>query len=803
MRYLLSFLALWAVSSTPCALAETSDRRAFTVADSIGMIRLVAPDAATASFIPAEIETSPDGRFFVIATRRGNLETGKNDYILHLYRTEDARAYLNAADDGRLPVGKPLVTVSTSLNETAFQNIVWLDEGAALGFIGWFEEHGVTPGQVYTVDVPSGQLTRLTDHPRPVTDFALNLESGTLVFVSTLSTRRKDRDQAYYLAGVRHINGIVNPAWENPYKAFQYYIQDIEGETEAKAVGDIYRGIFPTPIWLAPDGGHAVVLTTKKEPPRHWVEGYQYLQSSYYRTILSGESTPQGVLRQFSLIDVANGKIRPIFDAPVGMFVSGYIDAAWLPDSRSVVLGNTALPLDVEDVDEKRRRSQVFFTVEYHVATGRVMKIDQHDSRKNYRSAAAADYDDVSRNMFMGLSLRKDGWLEILEVDERRQDVPPRRFKRGNGAWVAEQGSAAAETASQDLILAVVQSLESAPEVAARDPSSGRERTITDLNPQFRKLAFGKVDILEWQDRTRRIWRGGLVYPPSFKEGTRYPLVIQAHGFLAHEFLVDGPYQVAGPFAAQALANRDMVVLQMASPGALPSIEERSIYQNGFEAAIDLLHDTGLIDRERVGLIGWSASGVAVQHMLLQSPYPTKAAVVADAFNFGLLGYVNQFGSLQPGMGFIEDMIGGYPWGDGLDSWVANNPELHLDRMRTPLRYEQYAGGLSSWWSIYTVLKRLGKPVEYYVFRDAAHVLVKPEHIYASQQGTVDWFAFWLNGEEDPNPAKADQYARWRTLRAQQPASEAAAVKARQRHKPEARRRADDDALVTERDAPR
>jgi len=34
-----------------------------------------------------------------------------------------------------------------------------------------------------------------------------------------------------------------------------------------------------------------------------------------------------------------------------------------------------------------------------------------------------------------------------------------------------------------------------------------------------------------------------------------------------------------------------------------------------------------------------------------------------------------------------------------------------------------------------------------------------------SQQGNVDWFCFWLKGEEDSNPAKDNQYARWRKLR--------------------------------------
>ena len=50
-------------------------------------------------------------------------------------------------------------------------------------------------------------------------------------------------------------------------------------------------------------------------------------------------------------------------------------------------------------------------------------------------------------------------------------------------------------------------------------------------------------------------------------------------------------------------------------------------------------------------------------------------------------------------------------------------------------------------------------------------MLVKPWERLTSQQGVVDWWRFWLQGYEDPDPAKADQYARWHTLRAQRDSS--------------------------------
>ena len=40
-----------------------------------------------------------------------------------------------------------------------------------------------------------------------------------------------------------------------------------------------------------------------------------------------------------------------------------------------------------------------------------------------------------------------------------------------------------------------------------------------------------------------------------------------------------------------------------------------------------------------------------------------------------------------------------------------------------------------------------------------------PADLMESQQGDVDWFRFWLQAYEDPDPAKSGQYRRWEHLR--------------------------------------
>jgi acetyl esterase/lipase len=65
----------------------------------------------------------------------------------------------------------------------------------------------------------------------------------------------------------------------------------------------------------------------------------------------------------------------------------------------------------------------------------------------------------------------------------------------------------------------------------------------------------------------------------------------------------------------------------------------------------------------------------------------------------------------------------------------------------------------------YMALKRLGKPVEQYIYPGAPHVLDNPSQRIASMQRNLDWFRFWLQGYEDPAESKKEQYLQWRAFR--------------------------------------
>jgi hypothetical protein len=69
-------------------------------------------------------------------------------------------------------------------------------------------------------------------------------------------------------------------------------------------------------------------------------------------------------------------------------------------------------------------------------------------------------------------------------------------------------------------------------------------------------------------------------------------------------------------------------------------------------------------------------------------------------------------------------------------------------------------------WGPYAALRYLNKPVDLILLNTGEHVLTNPAVRLASQGGSVDWLRFWFQNYGDPDPSKAAQYQRWRSLRA-------------------------------------
>jgi hypothetical protein len=314
----------------------------------------------------------------------------------------------------------------------------------------------------------------------------------------------------------------------------------------------------------------------------------------------------------------------------------------------------------------------------------------------------------------------------------------------------------------------VKQDINEPPTLWATNPVSGKSKLIWDPNPQLKSIALGSASVYKWRDSTGYDWSAGLVRPPNYISGRRYPLVIQTHGFFnEHEFLVDGAYTTG--FAARALAAAGIIVLQMddrTDRRIRPATEEATLMGIAFKSAIEHMDSDGFIDPAAVGIIGFSRTSWYVEDALTALPHLFRAATIIDGVDQSYISYMLFCPGYRECRIDHENANDGPPFGEHLRSWLQTAPGFRLNRVDIPLRIEAI-GPMSvlGEWETYSSLLQQGKPVDLIYLPSGQHILQKPLDRYASEQGNVDWFRFWLKGYERPNPEDPDQYKRWEHLR--------------------------------------
>ncbi|KAB2855774.1 MAG: hypothetical protein F9K41_08165 [Sphingopyxis terrae] len=104
--------------------------------------------------------------------------------------------------------------------------------------------------------------------------------------------------------------------------------------------------------------------------------------------------------------------------------------------------------------------------------------------------------------------------------------------------------------------------------------------------------------------------------------------------------------------------------------------------------------------------------------------------------------------------------------------WSKVSAALNADKIDAPvlMQLPEQEARLSVELLSKLATRRMG---EMHIFPMAPHIKVEPRQKLAAYQRNLDWFRFWLKGEIDPDPAKREQYRRWRQLGQPVPASTA------------------------------
>src|SRR5690606_19014604 len=99
------------------------------------------------------------------------------------------------------------------------------------------------------------------------------------------------------------------------------------------------------------------------------------------------------------------------------------------------------------------------------------------------------------------------------------------------------------------------------------------------------------------------------------------------------------------------------------------------------------------------------------------------------------------------------------------ERWRLVSPIWDIAALDTPLLMQVPESEVRNLIELHTKLKLAGKPTELVAFADEIHLKYQPVHKRAVYDRNLDWYRFWLKGEEDADPAKSGQYERWRSYR--------------------------------------
>ena len=710
--YFLAFVPCGAMAQHQAGANGREPMRLPTVVDSIEMMQ-VGGDQTVAD---DRVNWSPDGQMFVVITHRGDLETNTNEYFLLLFR---CGACLRSSPE-------VLLKWASSSNNPAISNIRWLRDNKTILFVG--EKPGQRQ-QIFAINVKTKRVVQRTHHPTDIITFDTTADMRTIAYLARppvapvfdhTSITRGLVVSNQHLADLLVGHGQVD-------KWALYRLQLFVMKNGHDPIGIA----FPNPetpipragVILSPDGCLAVIMTNT----------YLYAAPDSWKGYRSFDGYENGFLT-YRVINTKTQSVKPLLQAPISAVES----IAWAPDSRSIAIGATYLPLDVEDPNEREARETSTWAVEVKADTGDFRKIaDGSYSVLNW---------DASTNVVLLKSINRT--IAYRKLGDR---------------W--EKAKSSTIVPRRDIDVQLEQDINTPPRLLRFDLETGSKSVLMEINPQFRSLRFSHVDEITWKSRDGVQYRGGLYLPADYVPGRKYPFIVQTHGWNSQEFSFDG-WSTAG-YAAQALASTGFVVAQVPLAQEFSTTKEGPRNMAMYEGLIDSLDELGMIDRAHVGLLGWSRTGYHVRYTLAFSKYLIGAAVVADGMDGGYWQYIAEANSSSSTT--YDGQNGAPPFGEGLQQWFRSAPSFNLDKVQSAVRelgFGQYSFEYN--WEMFAGLKRLGKPVELIWLPAALHAPVKPLERMVAQQGSVDWFCFWLKGEEDPDPEKVEQYKRWRELRKMQ-----------------------------------
>ncbi|ADB38720.1 S9 family peptidase [Spirosoma linguale] len=276
-------------------------------------------------------------------------------------------------------------------------------------------------------------------------------------------------------------------------------------------------------------------------------------------------------------------------------------------------------------------------------------------------------------------------------------------------------------------------------------------RTLTDMGAQVTPFKMSTREVISWKSADGNMIEGILIKPANYNPSQKYPLLVVIHG---------GPTGIDLP---SITADRYYPVEQFTAKGALvlrPNYRGSAGYGGKFRAlnvknlglgdyddvitGVDYLISKGMVDKDKVGAMGWSQGGYISAFITTYSDRFKATSVGAGISNWATY-YQNT--DITP---FTRQYLQGTPW-DNAEIYQKTSPITYINRAKTPTLIQHgeldKRVPIANAYELRLALEDKGVPVKMVVYKGFGHGITKPKSMRQVMEENYRWFSKYIWGE--------------------------------------------------------
>ncbi|MGD2246151.1 MAG: prolyl oligopeptidase family serine peptidase [Candidatus Aminicenantes bacterium] len=306
-----------------------------------------------------------------------------------------------------------------------------------------------------------------------------------------------------------------------------------------------------------------------------------------------------------------------------------------------------------------------------------------------------------------------------------------------------------------DVYLYTRQTYKDYPDYHVTDSSLKKGSRITEVTPQQKEFLWSSGSLLlDYESDKGDKLQAALFLPANYEEGKRYPTIVYIYEKLSQ--------RLNRYFTPSARGFNKSVYTSNGYAVLMPDIVYK-VNDPGMSSvwcvlpAIQAAIETGVVDKDRIGIHGHSWGGYQSSFLVTQTDI-FKACVTGAP----LTNMISMYSSIYWNTGSANQPIfessqgrfeGGY-W-DNIEAYTRNSPVYYAENVKTPLIIlHNDKDGAVDWnqgIEYFNTLRRLGKPVVMLQYKGENHGLRKPANQRDYTIRMRQFFDHHLKGKPAPD----------------------------------------------------